>query len=186
MLELLVSTACCTGTMMSIDMHIAMALPAADAGTRMHSTNGWLKAENLRYLACTGCECTARALLRVRGRRELSRDAFRFWIPERDVSDPQDRTPRVRSCPVHRARLQQSQGAVSRHHSRRRRGVRSPGRLSWPSRTGGRGSDRRRGNVLQLPVHGKRVAISQLNAKSCYSKSRIGRFGRERVDTLRW
>ena len=98
---------------------------AADTGTRMAQTVGCSLTNPGTWLIQLTC-----LLSRLHGRREL-------WTHlELDRSDPQDGTPRIRSCPACQTRLQTSQRVEIRHHPRRRRGVRSPGPLSRLSRTG--------------------------------------------------
>jgi hypothetical protein len=104
----------------------ARGVPAADTGTRMARTIGCKPKDPKTWLTQAAC-----ALSRAHGRRELQMHL------ERDRSDTQDGTPRIRSCPACQTRLQTSHRVVIRHHPRRRRGVRSPGLLSRLSRTGG-------------------------------------------------
>ena len=140
MLKLLASNACREGTAMSNDASCtSRGVPAADTGTRMARTDGCsLKIPGI-WLTQAAC-----ALSRVHGRRELETH------PERDGSDPQDGTPRIRSCLACQTRLQTSQKGrdQTRSSSTSRRQVSGP--LSRLSRTGGGITDGRRGDILQL------------------------------------
>ena len=72
-------------------------VPAADTGTRMAQTDGCSLKDPNTWLTQAAC-----ALSRVHGCREL-----RMHL-ERDRSDPQDGTPRLRSSPACQTRLQTS------------------------------------------------------------------------------
>ena len=100
-------------------------VPAADTGTRMARTDSCRPKGPDTWLTQAAC-----ALSRADGRRELQMHL------ERDRSETQDGTPRIRSCSACQTRLHTSHTVVISHDPRRRRGVRSPGPLSRLSRTG--------------------------------------------------
>ena len=79
-------------------------VPAADTGTRMARTDGFSLKHPDTWLTQAAC-----ALSRVHGRRELEMHLECDRTVECDRSDPQDGTPRIRSCPACQTCLQTSQ-----------------------------------------------------------------------------
>ena len=122
-LKLLASNTCREGTAMSKDVQIT--LPACGS-LLSHS-----RCIQSSRRPCTRLSAHAACVSQVSRFFGLQPSVRAMRVPVSAAG-----TPRIRSCPARRTRLQTSQRVVIRHDPRRRRGVRCPGPLSRLSRTG--------------------------------------------------